>query len=305
MIKKWLKIILNAKTHRLQRRFILCSSGHGCARTTSRLCPYNAPRGDHTTRCSIWVYFARYCGHNGRNCCTLKPLFRRKSFIECQWVKYLTTLTILNGDWPWFIRISVGVHACMHMHIFFGFSWVNKFIVFRHTHPGWQRHERSVAIMAATNWRRTISIHVKYAGQTVSFRLWYDPIPAKSNIGIYDVDTLFLYLYLQLFESLCHNWLNKVRQNICPKPSPAWASYQTRNIAGCTCTGNAGNVFSDTYFKGNRWFVIPACITARSWRQAVMHVVIANPRWRGKRSRHSRRTRNLQFHVSGKRPMVE
>ena len=37
--------------------------------------------------------------------------------------------------------------------------------------------------------------------------------------------------------------------------------------------------------------------------RAVMHVGIANLRWRGKRSRHSRRMRNPQFCVSGKRPM--
>ena len=36
-----------------------------------------------------------------------------------------------------------------------------------------------------------------------------------------------------------------------------------------------------------------------------MHVGIANPRWRGKRSRHSRRMRNPQFfYVYGKRPMA-
>ena len=35
--------------------------------------------------------------------------------------------------------------------------------------------------------------------------------------------------------------------------------------------------------------------------RAVMHVGIANPRWRGKRSRHSRRMRNPQICVSGKR----
>ena len=34
-----------------------------------------------------------------------------------------------------------------------------------------------------------------------------------------------------------------------------------------------------------------------------MHVGIANPRWRGKRSRHSRRMRNPQFYISDKRPM--
>ena len=37
--------------------------------------------------------------------------------------------------------------------------------------------------------------------------------------------------------------------------------------------------------------------------RAVMHVGIANPRWRGKRSRHSRRMRNPQFYVPGKRPI--
>ena len=34
-----------------------------------------------------------------------------------------------------------------------------------------------------------------------------------------------------------------------------------------------------------------------------MHVGIANPRWRGKRSRHFQRIRNPQFYVSGKRPI--
>ena len=33
---------------------------------------------------------------------------------------------------------------------------------------------------------------------------------------------------------------------------------------------------------------------------AVMHVEIANPRWRGTRSRHFRRMPNPQFYVSGK-----
>ena len=37
--------------------------------------------------------------------------------------------------------------------------------------------------------------------------------------------------------------------------------------------------------------------------RAVMHIGIANPRWRGKRSRHCRCMRNTQFYGSGKRPM--
>ena len=41
----------------------------------------------------------------------------------------------------------------------------------------------------------------------------------------------------------------------------SWASYQIRKIAGCACTGNAGNVF--TCQCG---LVIPTCITARAWR---------------------------------------
>ena len=38
--------------------------------------------------------------------------------------------------------------------------------------------------------------------------------------------------------------------------------------------------------------------------RAMMHDGIANPRWRGKCSRHSRRMRNPQFYVSGKRSIT-
>ena len=38
--------------------------------------------------------------------------------------------------------------------------------------------------------------------------------------------------------------------------------------------------------------------------RAVMHVEIANPRWRGKRSPHSRHMHNPQFYVSGEKPMT-
>ena len=46
-----------------------------------------------------------------------------------------------------------------------------------------------------------------------------------------------------------------------------WASYQIRKIAGCACTGNAGNV-PPTNFKGNRELAIQACITARASRMS-------------------------------------
>ena len=41
------------------------------------------------------------------------------------------------------------------------------------------------------------------------------------------------------------------------------------------------------------------CVT----KPAVMHVGIANPRWWGKRSRHSRRMRDPQYYQSGNRPL--
>ena len=50
-------------------------------------------------------------------------------------------------------------------------------------------------------------------------------------------------------------------RNTCP-----WVSYQIRKIAGCACTGNAGNVFPAIDFKGNRKLAIPACITERASR---------------------------------------
>ena len=63
------------------------------------------------------------------------------------------------------------------------------------------------------------------------------------------------------------------------------ASYQIRKIACCACAGNAGNVFP-----------------IRIQRKALdMHVGIA--KLLKKRSRHSRRMRNPQFYISGKRPM--
>ena len=44
------------------------------------------------------------------------------------------------------------------------------------------------------------------------------------------------------------------------------------------------------------------CVTYVTWCR---DVEIANPRWRGKHSRHARRMRNPKFYVSGKRPIDE
>ena len=70
-------------------------------------------------------------------------------------------------------------------------------------------------------------------------------------------------------------------------------------ICGCACAGNAGNVFPVSAGKWSRH----ASRHVRHAR-AVMHVGISfEIGGGGKRSRHSRRMRNLQFYVSGKRPM--
>ena len=41
----------------------------------------------------------------------------------------------------------------------------------------------------------------------------------------------------------------------------SFGSYQIRKIVSCTCVGDAGDIFSATYLKGNRWLSIPTCIT--------------------------------------------
>ena len=83
-----------------------------------------------------------------------------------------------------------------------------------------------------------------------------------------------------------------------------WISYKIRKISDCACAGNAGNVFPATDFKGNRGLTIPACITARASRTCRDACRDRQPVMAGKRSRHSRRMRNPQFYVSGKRPMA-
>ena len=81
-------------------------------------------------------------------------------------------------------------------------------------------------------------------------------------------------------------------------------SYQIRKIARCACAGNTGNVSPATNFKETA--SLRSRHPSRHVRhaRAVMHVGIANPRWRGKRSRHSRRMHNPQRYVSGKKPIV-
>ena len=83
-----------------------------------------------------------------------------------------------------------------------------------------------------------------------------------------------------------------------------WASYQIRKIVGCACAGNARtfsttsrvgdpDMHHSTYVTHVPWYMPGSLTGGFLWSQ-----------WRGKRSWHSRRMRNLQFNASGKRPIA-
>ena len=81
-----------------------------------------------------------------------------------------------------------------------------------------------------------------------------------------------------------------------------WASYQIRKIADCACAGNGAFsppslVIDPDMHHGTCLTHVPCCMSG-----PLTSCFLWN-RWRGKRSQHSRRMRNPQFCVSGKRPM--
>ena len=85
----------------------------------------------------------------------------------------------------------------------------------------------------------------------------------------------------------------------------SWASYQIRKIAGCACAGNAGNIFP-THRVSDPHRHHGTCVTHVPW--CIPGSLTSGFLWsrcRGKRSWQSRRMRNPQFYVSGKRPMTE
>ena len=79
----------------------------------------------------------------------------------------------------------------------------------------------------------------------------------------------------------------RFRSNI---PTVLWSAFVAMKLTAGLCLDNIV------------WKRLPKRLSC--WvRHAVMHVGIANPRWRGKRSRHSRRMRRPQFYLSGKGPI--
>ena len=86
-------------------------------------------------------------------------------------------------------------------------------------------------------------------------------------------------------------WATSGSGNCHTKP---WTSCLICKIAGCACAGDAGSVFSRHRLQRKLLVSDPG----------MHHVGITNPRWRGKCFRHSRRMRNPQFYVFGKRPIA-
>ena len=83
-----------------------------------------------------------------------------------------------------------------------------------------------------------------------------------------------------------------------------WASYQIRKIAGAHAPGMPGTfspslqVSDPDMHHGTCVTHVPGCMPGSLTSSFLWN------RRRGKRSRHSRRMRNLQFYVSGKRSII-
>ena len=87
--------------------------------------------------------------------------------------------------------------------------------------------------------------------------------------------------------------------------SAIWASCQIRKLAGCACARNAGTFFPPPWVR-NPDMHHGTCVTHVPWcMPGPLTSGFLWSWWRGKCSKHSRRMRNPQFYVSGKRPMED
>ena len=94
------------------------------------------------------------------------------------------------------------------------------------------------------------------------------------------------------------------KSEIVSKPLCQWASCQIRKIAGAHAPGMPGT-FSPSPQVSDPDMHHGTCVTHVPWCMpgSLTSGILWNRQW-GKRSRHSWRMRNLQFYVSGKRPMA-
>ena len=114
-----------------------------------------------------------------------------------------------------------------------------------------------------------------------------------------------LYWYkLTCFTKWQNHYIDSCMRGTTTHWCPQWASYQIRNIAGCACAGNAGNVFPRRRFQRKPLVSDPGmhhgtCVTHVPW---CMSGSLACSE-RGKRSRHSRRMRTRNFAYLARGPL--
>ena len=117
-----------------------------------------------------------------------------------------------------------------------------------------------------------------------------------------------MWLEIHTIQSLRNSWVEMCYKAYCHSRSLHNLEMSTygslARYADCACTGNAGNVFpvprvSDSgMHHGTCMTHVPWCMPESLTRGLLWS------RWQGKRSRHSRRMRNPQFYVSGKKSMI-
>ena len=104
---------------------------------------------------------------------------------------------------------------------------------------------------------------------------------------------------LGLRETICYRFTN-IKSSGTPL---LWASCQIRKCTGCTCAGNAGNVFPPLWVSDpNRHH--GTCVTHVAWCMlGSLTSCSLGSRWWRTRSQHSPCMCSRQFYIYGKRPI--
>ena len=167
-----------------------------------------------------------------------------------------------------------------------------------------QRKERnSSSFSAILSQITTVSVLLFYVCHYFDWT-WFSvthPI-SQSWQQISVVASVYLVIYFYIISSKYMR--NKINNLHGASSSWPWASYQIRKIASCALRRECWELFPCHRFQRKPLVSDPGmhhgtCVTHVPWCMSG----IADLRWRGKRSRHSRRMRKLQVYVSGQRPI--
>ena len=142
-----------------------------------------------------------------------------------------------------------------------------------------------------------LTINFGYTQRTI----WAQPLKPTSSHWCQIKHFINMYGFMTGGSSRKHRTNHATRSQL----PPSYVSNQPRKIAGSACAGNAGNGFfpspqvsvTDLY-QGTWAMHVPWCMPVSLTSGFLWS------RWRGKRSRYSRRMRNTQFCVTSMRPML-